>query len=60
MDHGLELISPILDILEIEAFNILYDRGNSGKTRFLYFLISWKYLKSEFFNFLLSWKYMED
>ena len=32
MDHDLELISPILEILEIEVCNILYNPGNiSGK-----------------------------
>ena len=30
MDHGLELISPGLEILEIEVSNILYDPGNIG------------------------------
>ena len=38
MDHGLELISPILEILEIEVFNILYNPGNIGKWIFLLFL----------------------
>ena len=28
MDHGLELMIPILQIVEIEVFNILYDPGN--------------------------------
>ena len=28
MDHGLELIIGILEILEIEVFNILYNPGN--------------------------------
>ena len=28
MDHGLELISPILETLEIEVFNILYNPRN--------------------------------
>ena len=28
MDHGLKLISPILEILEIEVSNILYNPGN--------------------------------
>ena len=28
MDHGLEFISPILEILEIEVSNILYNPGN--------------------------------
>ena len=31
MDHGLELISPTLEILEIEVFNILQNPGNIGK-----------------------------
>ena len=35
MDHGLELISPILEILEIEVSNILYNPGNIGKLCFL-------------------------
>ena len=35
MEHGLESIIPILEILEIEVFNILYDLGNSGKHIFL-------------------------
>ena len=34
MDHGLELISPILKILEIEVSNILYNPGNIGKLIF--------------------------
>ena len=35
MDHGLELIIPILEILEIEVCNILYNPGNIGKHIFL-------------------------
>ena len=35
MDHGLELISPLLEILEIEVCNILYNPGNIGKRIFL-------------------------
>ena len=31
MDHGLELIIPRLEILEIEVFNILQNPGNIGK-----------------------------
>ena len=31
MDHDLELIIPILEILEIEVFNIIYNPGNIGK-----------------------------
>ena len=34
MDHGLELISPILEILEIEVSNILYNPGNIGNLSF--------------------------
>ena len=34
MDHELEIISPILEILEIEVFNILYNPGNIGKRIF--------------------------
>ena len=34
MDHGLELIIPILEILEIEVSNILYNPGNIGNLSF--------------------------
>ena len=34
MDHDLELIIPILEILEIEVCNILYNPGNIGKRIF--------------------------
>ena len=34
MYHGLELIIPILEILKIEVFNILYNPGNIGKLFF--------------------------
>ena len=37
MDHGLELISPILEILEIEVSSILYNPGNIGKLNFSIF-----------------------
>ena len=37
MDHGLELIIPILEILEIEVFNIIYNPGNIGNLIFLIF-----------------------
>ena len=30
MEHDLELISPRLEILEIEVFNIIYNPGNIG------------------------------
>ena len=35
MGHGLESIIPILEILEIEVSNILYNPGNIGKRMFL-------------------------
>ena len=35
MDHGLELIIRILETLEMEVFNILYNPGNIGKNIFL-------------------------
>ena len=34
MDHGLELIIPILEILGIEVSNILQNPGNIGKRIF--------------------------
>ena len=34
MDHGLGLFIPILEILEIEVFNILYNPGNIGNLNF--------------------------
>ncbi len=37
MDHGLELISPLLEIFEIEVCNILYNPGNAGKHMFSIF-----------------------
>ena len=37
MEHGLELISPRLEILEIEVFNIIYNPGNIGNLIFLIF-----------------------
>ena len=35
MDQGLELISPTLEILEIEVSNILHNPGNIRKLAFL-------------------------
>ena len=35
MDHDIELIIPILEILEIEVCNILQNPGNIGKRIFL-------------------------
>ena len=37
MDHDFELIIPILEILEIEVSNILYNPGNIGKLTFSIF-----------------------
>ena len=37
MDHALELFIPILKILEIEVFNILYNPGHIGKLTFSIF-----------------------
>ena len=34
MDHGLELFILILEILEIEVCNIIYNPGNIGKRIF--------------------------
>ena len=34
MDHGLGIISPILEILEIEIFNILYKPRDIGNLSF--------------------------
>ena len=36
MEHGLELFIPILEILEIEVFNILTNPGDIGKLIFLF------------------------
>ena len=37
MDHELEIISPRLEILEIEVFNIIYNPGNIGNRVFSIF-----------------------
>ena len=37
MDHELELIRPILEILKIEVCNILYNPGNVEKMSFSIF-----------------------
>ena len=37
MEHDVELISPRLEILEIEVFNIIYNPGNIGNLIFLIF-----------------------
>ena len=60
MDHVLEFISPVLEILEIEVFNILYNPGNTGgrraapgvRLRGLGF-----FLEHGSCNFRISWKY---
>ena len=57
MDHDLELFSPILEILEIEVFNILYNTGNIGKLIFFNSVLSSKYWTTDFPYFLISWKY---
>ena len=36
MDHDLELVSPILEILEIEVSNIPCNPGNVGNPLFLF------------------------
>ena len=57
MDHGLELIIPRLEILEIEVCNMIYNPGNIGKRIFFNSVLSWKYWKFVFSIFLISWKY---
>ena len=56
MDPELEFIIPILEILEIEVSNILYNPGNVGKLTFLVSHIL-EILEICFFYFLISWKY---
>ena len=34
MEHGLELFIPILEVLEVEVFNILYKPGNIANLSF--------------------------
>ena len=52
MDHGLEFISPILEILEIEVFNILHNPGNIGKLTFSIFSCPGNIRNQFFFHFL--------
>ena len=52
MEHGLELISPRLEILEIEVFNIIYNPGNIGN---LIFLIFWSPGNIGNWIFLIFW-----
>ena len=40
MDHDLELVSPILEILEMEVSNILYNPGNIG-----HLSLDWGYVR---------------
>ena len=47
-EHGLELIIPRLEILEIEVCDILQNPGNIGNFSFSIFLDAWKYWKSDF------------
>ena len=74
MDHGLELISPILEILEIEVSNILYNPGNIGKRSFsncsypgnigkrIFSTSSYpgNIEKTDFLYVLISWKYWKS
>ena len=60
MDHGLELIIPILEIFEIEVFNILYNPGNIEKLFFSIFYYPGRTGNRFFSYFLLSWKYMPN
>ena len=57
MDHGLELIIPRLEILEIEVCNILYNPGNIGKRIFSIQSYPGNIGKTDFLEFLISWKY---
>ena len=57
MEHGLELIIPRLEILEIAVCNILQNPGNIGKRIFVDSVLSWNYWKTDFLEFLISWKY---
>ena len=69
MEHDLELIIPILEILEIEVFNIIYKPRDIGNLSFStssypgnigsydpYSVLSWKYwkLKSSTFSLILE------
>ena len=60
MDHDLELFIPILEILEIEVCNILYNPGNIEKKQFFLYLISWKYWRSAFFQFSTILEILEN
>ena len=69
--HRLEVISPILAILEIEVSNILYNPGSIGKTNFYIFSFPGNIgnlsfssscypgniWKIDFSYFFISWKY---
>ena len=55
MDHGVSMIPRILEILEIEVSNILYNPGNIGKLFFSFSPIL-DILEIEYFYFLLSCK----
>ena len=57
MDHELQLFIPILEILEIEVFNIIYKPGNVGNLSFSTSSYPGNIGKLIFFNFLTSWKY---
>ena len=49
MEHDLELIIALLEILEIEVSQHSPESWKYWKTDIPYFLISWKYWKSSFF-----------
>ena len=57
MDHGLELISPRLEILEIEVCNIIYKPRDIGNLIFSTSSYPENIGNLSFFNFLISWKY---
>ena len=50
MDRDLELFIPILEILEIEVCNILYNPGNLGKRTFAVFFYPGNIGNSFFFH----------
>ena len=60
MDHGLDLIIPILEILEIGVCNILQKPGNIGKRIFLIQSYPGNIGNVIFFNFPISWKYWKS
>ena len=57
MDHGLGLISPILELLEIEVFIFSHNPGNIGNLSFPIFYYPGNIGNISFSTFLVSWKY---